>query len=738
MKTKFCISFVWLGLLLGINQLIAQDALITYQGLVMDNGTNFSGTGQFQFALLAGINFNLQATATANLSGQAGAQFVTSYTIISGGRGYVYAPTVTVLGGGGSGATAIANITGGVVTSITAVNAGSGYSSAPTVTLSPPPANLTYTSVWSNDGTSSGGSEPTAAVSFPVSNGLFAVVLGDTTLPNMTPIPASLFTQQNLVLRIWFNDGVNGPAELNPVQSLTPTPYALSALNASNLLGTLPVAQLSGVVSNAQLANTSVTINAGTGLAGGGLVALGGSTTLTNAGVLSVIGNADITVSASTNYGEVTLASTATNVDTANTIVKRDGNGNFSAGTITLAGGLNMINAAGNTAVGSGALGSNTAGIDNTANGWEALSANTTGSNNTANGWEALYSNTTGIENTAEGYLALFSNTTGDQNTACGGYALYYNNAGADNTASGWVALLNNTSGSNNAAGGAFALFDNQGGGYNTANGFSALYYNVGGSSNTANGAYALYQNTTGVANTASGVSALSANNMGNYNTADGYGALFANSSGNNNIAVGYGAGSNLTVGNYNIDIGSVGSAGDGSTIRIGSGQTTTYIAGIAGETVSIGAPVYVSSAGQLGIMTSSERFKRDIQSMGEASASILSLRPVTFRYKPELDAKGTPQFGLIAEEVSKVNPELVVRDDKNQIYTVRYEAVNAMLLNEFLKQHRKVEEQQAELQALKEKVAQVESLEKRLKALEQLVLPHSEGNSGTLQVSAR
>ena len=734
MKIKFCISLVWLGLFLGINHVIAQDALITYQGLVMDNGTNFSGTGQFQFALLAGVNLNLEATATANLSGQ----FVTSYAIISGGRGYVYAPTVTILGGGGSGATATAAITGGVVTSISPVNAGTGYISAPTVSVSPPPANTTYTSVWSNDGTSSNGHEPTAFVSLPVTNGLFTVALGDTTLPNMTPIPASLFTQQNLVLRIWFNDGVNGPAELNPVQNLTPAPYALSALSASNLLGTLPAAQLSGVVSNTQLANTSVTINAGIGLSGGGLVALGGTNTLSNAGVLSVIGDSDITVSSSTNFGEVILGSTATNIDTPDTIVKRDGSGNFSAGTITLAGTLNMINAAANTAVGSGALGSNTAGIDNTANGWEALYSNTTGSNNTANGWEALYSNTTGIENTAEGYLALFSNTTSDQNTAFGGYALYYNNGGADNTASGWVALLNNTSGSNNVADGAFALFDNQGGGDNTGTGFSALYYNLAGSSNTANGAYALYQNNTGIANTASGVSALSANNSGNYNTADGYAALIANSSGNYNIAVGYGAGSNLTVGNYNIDIGSVGSAGDSSTIRIGSGQSTTFIAGIAGQTISSGAPVYVSSAGQLGILTSSERFKRDIQSMGEASSSILSLRPVTFRYKPELDSKGTPQFGLIAEEVSKVNPELVVRDDKNQICTVRYEAVNAMLLNEFLKEHRKVEQQQAELQALKEKVAQVESLEKRLTALEQLVLPRSEGNSGCLQVSAR
>jgi hypothetical protein len=705
MKNKFYVSFIWLGFLLGINHVVAQDTLITYQGQVMDNGSNFNGTGQFRFALLAGTNFNLQAMATANISGQ----FVISYNIVAGGSGYVGAPTVTVSGGGGSGATAAASITGGVVTSITPVNAGTGYTSTPTVTLSPPPANIAYTTAWSNDGTSSDGSEPTAAVSVPVTNGLFTVVLGDTTLANMTPIPATLFTQPNLQLRIWFSDGVNGTAELNPIQNLTPTPYAVSALSASNLLGTLPATQLTGVVSNAQLANTSITINAGTGLGGGGAVALGGTNTLSNTGVLSVIGDSDITASA-TN-GDVTLGTTATNTDTADTIVKRDGGGNFSAGTITLGGTLNMVNAEANTAVGFGALGNNTAGVDNTADGWEALYSNTAGSNNTANGWEALYANTTGVGNTANGFLALYSNKDSDRNTADGAYALYYNTTGSDNTATGWVALLSNSSGSNNAANGAFALFENMSGGYNTASGAYALYYNTMGSSNAANGAYALYFNQTGTDNAANGVFALSGNTIGSYNTADGYGALSGNTTGDNNIAIGYAAGTNLYVGNNNIDIGNAGSTDDNNIIRIGSGQ--------------------------FGTLTSSARFKQDIQSMGEASDLILALRPVTFHYKRELDPKGTPQFGLIAEEVSKVDPDLVVRNDKDQIYTVRYEAINAMLLNEFIKQHRKVEQQEAELRALKEKVAQVESLERRLKVLEKLLLPRPEGNSDR-QVLAR
>jgi hypothetical protein len=731
MKTKFHLLFIWLWLLAGVNRVAAQDVMFTYQGWVTDIGSDFNGTGQFQFALVTSTNFNLQATATATLSGP----FVTGYKLISGGSGYVNAPTVTVSGGGGSGAAATASISGGVVTAITPVNAGSNYTSTPTVMLSPPPANIAYTTYWSNDGTSSAGSEPTAAVSVVVTNGLFTIALGDTTIANMAAINTSLFTQPNLQLRIWFNDGVNGWAALSPVQNLTPAPYALIAQSASSLAGTFPVAQLSGVVSNAQLANSSITVNAGTGLSGGGAVSLGGSTTLTNTGLVSVAGDLDIT--ASLTNGVVTLGTTATNADTTNTIVKRDDSGNFSAGTITLSGTLNMVNFQDNTAVGSGALGNNTTGSDDTGDGWGALYSNTTGSNNTASGWEALLSNTSGSENTANGVLALENNTNGYQNTADGAYALSDNITGSANTANGWVALLHNLSGSNNTADGAYALLGNVTGGYNTANGVSALSYNTGGNSNTANGYKALYENNAGGYNTANGVSALSGNTIGNDNTADGAYALSANTIGNNNIALGYSAGINVYIGNNNIEIGNEGVAGDNNVIRIGTAtnQGSTFIAGISGVNVGSGAPVYVSSSGQLGTVNSSQRFKQDIQSMGDASDLLLALRPVTFHYRPELDPKGAPQFGLIAEEVNKVDPDLVLRDDKNQIYTVRYEAVNAMLLNEFLKQHCKVEEQQVEIQALKEKAAQVESLEKRLKVLEKLLLSRSEESSERLQV---
>ena len=211
----------------------AQGTVFTYQGRVTDNGTNFSGVGQFKFALVTSTNTSRPATATANLTGP----FVTSYTIVDPGAGYATAPAVTITGGGGSAATATASVSGGVVTNITANTTGSGYASAPTVTIAPPPPNISYTTYWSNDGTSVAGNEPSTAANVPVSGGLFTVVLGDSTLANMMAITTGFFTQPNLQLRIWFNDGVNGFAALSPAQSLTPAPYASFAYMASGLPG---------------------------------------------------------------------------------------------------------------------------------------------------------------------------------------------------------------------------------------------------------------------------------------------------------------------------------------------------------------------------------------------------------------------------------------------------------------------------------------------------------------------
>ena len=258
-------------------------------------------------------------------------------------------------------------------------------------------------------------------------------------------------------------------------------------------------------------------------------------------------------------------------------------------------------------------------------------------------------------------------------------------------------------------------------------------FNNNNGNTNTANGANALFSNTTGIQNTATGFNALLSNTTGNHNTANGFNALQSNTTGNNNTASGHGAlnqqhnrqqqhgrrsrcaqsatqpaaatsqwalmpVANLTTGSNNIDIGNVGVAGDANTIRIGKQgtQTGTFIAGIFGSTVASGVGVIVNSSGQLGTVLSSARFKEAIKPMDKASEAILSLQPVTFRYKQELDPNGIPQFGLIAEQVDKVNPDLVVRGEDGKVTTVRYEAVNAMLLNEFLKEHRRVEEQGA------------------------------------------
>jgi Chaperone of endosialidase len=324
---------------------------------------------------------------------------------------------------------------------------------------------------------------------------------------------------------------------------------------------------------------------------------------------------------------------------------------------------------------------------------------------NTAEGTDALFSLTTGTENTAIGFDALNSNTTGDSNTATGSQALLSNTTGVRNTANGFAALTSNTTGERNAATGRAALVNNTTGNNNTADGHDALFSNTTAIRNTATGSFALFSNTIGPNNTALGYFALFSNTTGNSNTASGYDALLNNTTGIGNIALGNFAGANLTTGDNNIDVGNVGIAGESNTIRIGTvgTQTATYIAGIIGKTAPTGTPVFINANGQLGTTPSSVRFKDEIKPMDKASEAILALKPVTFHYKKELDPEGIPQFGLVAEEVEKVNPDLVARDAQGKIYTVRYEAVNAMLLNEFLKEHRTVQEQKATIAQLKQ-----------------------------------
>jgi hypothetical protein len=326
-----------------------------------------------------------------------------------------------------------------------------------------------------------------------------------------------------------------------------------------------------------------------------------------------------------------------------------------------------------NTAIGSQALFSVTTGVQNTAVGAQALKSNTA-DRNTAVGFQALVSNTTTDDNTAVGWRGLFKNTTGFDNTAIGSLALYKNTGGAFNSAFGWSALISNISGH-----------------YNTATGSGSLSSNTFGFDNTANGAGALPANTTGAENTAIGVSAMYSNKTGDFNTSIGFDALEVNTTGSNNTAFGAGAGNNVRTANNVICIGAgIGGADLSNSCFIGQ------IRGVTTQNADA-VPVIIDSAGQLGTASSSRRFKKEIKTMDKASEAILALKPVTFHYKS--DTKDTPQFGLIAEDVAAVNPDLVVRDKNGEIYTVRYDAVNAMLLNEFLKEHRKVEEQNGNLE---------------------------------------
>ena len=331
----------------------------------------------------------------------------------------------------------------------------------------------------------------------------------------------------------------------------------------------------------------------------------------------------------------------------------------------------------------------------------------------------ALRNNRSGGNNTANGAFALSDNTA-NNNSAIGAAALANNTTGVSNTATDWGALFSNRTGDLNTATGVGALGSNFGGGGNTANGYQALESNQSGSFNTASGWRALYSNVTGFWNTAYGYQALYNHSGGSFNTANGINALYNLTSGGNNIALGSSAGLNLATGSGNIYVGNNGASREDNTIRVGTQgtQTTTFIAGIRGSPIA-STSVVVNNNGRLGTLASSQRFKDDIKPIDKASETIHALKPVTFRYKRDIDPAGTSQFGLVAEEVEKVNPDLVVRDADGEIYTVRYDAVNAMLLNEFLKEHRKVQELEATvIQQRKDFQLELSEQEKQIEAL--------------------
>ena len=339
-------------------------------------------------------------------------------------------------------------------------------------------------------------------------------------------------------------------------------------------------------------------------------------------------------------------------------------------------------------------------GTNNTALGEGALQNNTSGAANTASGWNALHHNTTGQWNTATGLDALQHNTTGNWNTASGVGALNANTTGSYNTASGSAALLSNTTGSNN-----------------TASGLGALYSNTTGAHNTATGLEALSNNTSGNDNTASGYNALGQNTTGSHNTASGHLALNTNTTGNGNIALGNEAGKLLTTGHDNIMIGHQGVAGEAQTTRIGTAQTRAFIAGIRGKTTGTNnaIAVMIDSHGQLGTVSSSGRFKEDVAPMAEKSAALSALRPVTFRYKKAFEGGEKPiQFGLIAEEVAEVFPELVVFGEDGQPETVKYHLLSSLLLNELQKladRHEALEKEHAALRAgMEQRLARLEA----------------------------
>jgi hypothetical protein len=579
-----------------------------------------------------------------------------------------------------------------------------------------PAGDKTY---WSNDGTSNAGSEPTNAVSITVANGLYSVLLGDATLTNMTTIPVIAFNNSDIRLRVWFNDGTNGSQLLSPDQRIAAVGYAMMAANVAD-----------GVVTGAKIAAGTITSN---NIANGAIGApqLGtssvGSVNIAAGAVTSAkIDNTTVQqrVSGAAPTGQFLQAINADGTVLAGVPGAASGVQSTAIGLLALPSNTGSFN----TAHGWGALGNNTTGQSNTAIGDRALyNANAnyntaagdlalyfnSASGNSALGYAALYNNTSGLNNNAVGVEALYTNTTGPYNNAFGNAALYSNTSGDRNTAIGESALLNNTTGYQNVAIGVSAIRNGSSGTYNVAVGNDALGNN-NAPDNTAVGNQALFSNSSGADNTGIGFQALY-NTNAQYNTAVGAGSLFSNTNGADNVAVGNGAlnkiigsgntaigflaGSNNTSGSNNIYIGA-------TVFGAASESNTCKIANITSSAIS-GSAVYIDSNNRLGLVASSKRFKKDIKPMANASQALFALKPVSFRYKKEIDPENTPQLGLVAEEVEKVDPALVIHDKKGKPYTVRYDQVNAMLLNEFLKEHDIVEREQKTIANLKADLAQ-------------------------------
>jgi hypothetical protein len=497
-------------------------------------------------------------------------------------------------------------------------------------------------------------------------NGHYVALLGST---KPDGLPTELFITEQAR---WVGVQVSGQAE-QPRVLLVSVPYALRALDAETV-GGRPASAFMPAPNSSASSSSNAAVNGAVAPSGAAPALSGGGTKDYVPLWLSStkLGNSKLFQSATGNVGVGTKTPAAT----------LDVNGAVNAATSYNVGGTAF--AYGSYANSNAFLGfagnSTMTGTSNTASGWLALYSNTTGYGNTASGFGTLGSNTAGSNNTAVGNNSLLQNTTGKLNTATGSSALESNSTGQYNTASGSQAMTYNETGSNNVASGAFALFDNYAGSDNTAIGFNSLFGNLRGSENTALGETALFVST-----------------------------------GNNNTGVGYNAGYNVTNGSNNIEIGNQGTASDSGAIRIGTAgtQTSAFIAGIYGTATSVNnaVPVLIDSNGNLGTISSSRRYKEDIQDMGDASNGLMRLRPVTFRYKkPFADGSQPMQYGLIAEEVAEVYPDMVARSADGQIETVKYQLLDPMLLNEVQRQQNEVQRQQAEIRDLQARLSTMEA----------------------------
>jgi len=600
--------------------------------------------------------------------------------------------------------------------------------------------------------------------SVAVTQGEFSTVLG-----NITPLTLAFDAPYYLGIT------VESDPEMTPRQVLTASAYAFRAMSIDSA-ATVPASVLTGPITTATISGSNVTgdltgvgnivLPATTGNPGSvGSIIKNGQLFMhdfgvrntflgSQAGSLMATGTDNVAVGAgamesnTTAGGNVAIGASALFAQSFNNSNTPYFSYNTAVGFAALAqnqpGAPLDFTGTANTAVGAVALAGNTTGADNVGVGNYALQNNNTGSNNIAVGSSALGGNTTASKNTAVGHLALATQSFSpgapwdSWNTAVGFQALYANQPtstsdGVFNTAVGAQSLMNNTTGASNAAVGAGALNANTTGTNNTAVGALALNSNTTGNGNVAFGERALRFNTSGSTNLAIGNNALLNNiasdnvaigdaalnlvTTGSQNVAVGWGALFA-ATGNTNTALGYNAGVNIQSGNGNVDIGNPGNGADDGVMRIGSGQAKTYISGIHGiATDNPALAVFVAADGQLGTVSSSRSVKEDIADMGSASDLLMKLRPVTFHYK---NRPGWPlQYGLIAEEVAEVAPDLAARGPDGNAQTVYYQDLPPMLLNEYQKQERTIEAQRARIEVLERRLSEVDSLERRLRELE-------------------